>query len=139
MSSSCQKASHCLSAAHGAHIYVILILTKKHGRWIDRSICLHFHRSFLLLPFPEELLCTSYRNNLAGSSALSVYGLPLPLTSGRIIIHHDSADAKFSLEVCLFSKDFGMFSVLSYNVSHPHVQLGFVILFFMSSKDLLGQ
>ena len=26
-----------------------------------------------------------------------------------------------------------------YNVSHPFVQLGFVIFFFMSSKDLLGQ
>ena len=28
---------------------------------------------------------------------------------------------------------------LMYNVSHPLAQLGFVIFFFVSSKDLLGQ
>ena len=32
-----------------------------------------------------------------------------------------------------------VYMISRYNVSHPLVQLGFIIFIFMSSKDLLGQ
>ena len=105
------KFGNWLSAAH-THIHTVthLILTKKHRRWINRSICLHFHCFFFLsrrsfLALPKETTSALPRS-------VCLFMVCLMSGSSFIMIR----PMRTSVEVCSpspISIDFGLFSGFS--------------------------